>query len=112
MLLILLGALSLGIVIGWLVRFFLDRLRVFNVKALASIVSILVGGVVAHFLGADPFRVSVWAYPIGLLIGILVYPLISLLDKMRPNSGMRDTKKASAESVRSSKSLDSPAQRD
>jgi NhaP-type Na+/H+ or K+/H+ antiporter len=78
---ILIGALSLGITIGWVVRYFLARLEKYDMKALSAIVSILTGGAVAHFLGGDPFHVAVWMYPVGLLVGVLAYPLIAKLDR-------------------------------
>ena len=75
------GALCLGIVIGWLVRYFLNRLREYTVQSLASIVTILVGGTITKFLDSDPFSLGTRVYPIGLLIGILVYPLIASSDR-------------------------------
>ena len=83
MLIMVIGAFCLGVTIGWLVRFFLARLEKFDIKALAAVVSILVGGAVARFLGGDPFHVATWMYPIGLLVGVLAYPLIAKLDRPR-----------------------------
>jgi hypothetical protein len=80
-LLIISGALCLGIVIGWLVRYFLNRLREYTVQSLASIVAILVGGTITKFLDSDPFSLGTRVYPVGLLIGILVYPLIASSDR-------------------------------
>lgn len=44
MIITLAGSLSLGVTIGWIVRYFLARLTRFDVKALAAVVSILTGG--------------------------------------------------------------------
>jgi hypothetical protein len=64
----------LGVVLGWLVRFFLARLKQFNVKVLSSVASILCGGEIVRIL-PDPFQYAWWFYPVGLLIGILRIPL-------------------------------------
>lgn len=74
-----LGSLCLGVVLGWLVRYFLDRFKTFNTKVFGSVVSILCGGVVAKLL-PDPFGYWGWFYPVGLLLGVLLYPLISAFD--------------------------------
>ncbi|HCJ67087.1 MAG TPA: hypothetical protein DHV62_07135, partial [Elusimicrobia bacterium] len=60
------GSLSLGIVIGWLVRYFIRRFKSFTPKALGSVVSIIAGGAVIKFLEAD--KSVWWFYPIGLLM--------------------------------------------
>ena len=44
------GALCLGLVMGWLVRYFLDRFTQFNAKALGSVASVLAGGVILKLL--------------------------------------------------------------
>ncbi len=71
-----LGSLSLGIVVGWLVRFFLRRFRTFTPKTLGTVVTILVGGAVVRFLSAD--TLVWWWYPIGLLVGFVAYTLLAL----------------------------------
>jgi hypothetical protein len=72
-----LGACSLGIVIGWLVRYFIRRFTTFNPQVLSTLVSILVGGVVIRFLDGD--KTAWWFYPIGLLIGFIVYSVIAYM---------------------------------
>jgi hypothetical protein len=71
------GACCLGTVIGWLVRYFVGRFHSFTPKALASVVSVLLGGAVIGFLESD--RSIWWFYPIGLLAGFLLYTLLALL---------------------------------
>jgi urea transporter len=71
------GAVSLGIVIGWLVRFYIRRSQDFNTQTLKTLVSILVGGAVIRFLDAD--KTVWWFYPIGLLIGFIVYSVVAVL---------------------------------
>jgi hypothetical protein len=55
------GAICLGIVIGWLVRYFIRRFDKFNPQVLGSVISIVAGGAVVRFLEADP-KVW-WFYP-------------------------------------------------
>lgn len=71
-----LGSLSLGIVVGWLIRFFIRRFKSFTPKALTSIVSIIAGGATVKLLEAD--NTVLWFYPIGLLGGFLIYTMLAL----------------------------------
>jgi len=93
MIIVILGALCLGIVIGWLCRYFLNRLKVYTIQSMASIVTILIGGTVTKFLNSDPWSLGNYFYPVGLLIGVLAYPLISRSDgqqiPVRPNKTQR-----------------------
>lgn len=70
------GSLSLGIVVGWLVRYFIRRFKSFTPKALGSVVSLIVGGAITSFLEAD--KSVWWFYPIGLLVGFAAYTVIAL----------------------------------
>jgi NhaP-type Na+/H+ or K+/H+ antiporter len=92
----LIGSICLGIVMGWLVRYFLARFEQFNAKILGSVASVLCGGIVLRFLGNDLFY-AVTGYPIGLLIGVVAYPILSALDRLfhanDPNSRPRSTPK-------------------
>jgi len=77
-----LGSLCLGCVVAWLARYFLaqDRdakeheARSKDRLTLKVVVSVMMGGVVLKFLTFFSFQI--WAYCIGLLIGIVVYRLI------------------------------------
>ena len=71
------GSTSLGIVIGWLVRYFLFRFKKFDRNVLSSVVTILLGGVVLKFLSTD--KSVIWFYPIGLLIGFVVYTVTAVI---------------------------------
>ena len=85
-----LGAACLGIVLGWLVRYFLDRIEKLNMKMFASLVSVLCGGVVFKMF-PDPFGYAGWFYPMGLLVGILLYPLLKMFeDLLRKESAKGD----------------------
>jgi len=75
------GAICLGIVVGWLIRYFLERFKRFDAKVLGTIVGIIVGGVISKFLLSDPFLYSLNYYPVGLLIGILMYRLLTKFEK-------------------------------
>jgi uncharacterized membrane protein YfcA len=76
------GATSLGIVIGWLVRYFIRRFDKFGPMVLGSLVSIIFGGAAIKFLEADT---SVWwFYPIGLLLGFVIYHIVSVAHDRHP----------------------------
>ncbi len=69
------GAMCLGIVIGWLTRYFVFRFNSFKPMTLTAVISAIVGGTVVGFLGAD--KSVWWFYPIGLLIGFVVYAVVA-----------------------------------
>jgi hypothetical protein len=91
------GALSLGIVVGWLVRYFLRRFEKFTPQALGSVITIIVGGAVVKFLEVE--KTVWWFYPIGLLVGFILYSIIALWAigdskvYIRPNSDEAETGK-------------------
>ena len=68
------GVTCLGIVVGWLVRYFIRRFKSFGVGGLGSLLSIVVGGAVLKFLSVD--NVTIWYYPIGLFVGFVIYQVI------------------------------------
>lgn len=69
------GATALGIVIGWLVRYFIRRFDKFGPPVFGSVISIILGGAAIKFLEAD--RSVWWFYPIGLLLGFVIYQIIA-----------------------------------
>lgn len=71
------GALSLGIVVGWLVRYFIRRFKSFTPQALGFVISIIAGGAIIKFLEAD--KTVWWFYPIGLLLGFILYTIVAIL---------------------------------
>src|SRR5690349_6772044 len=74
------GSLCLGIVIGYLVRYFIRRFQKFTPAALTSVVSILVGGAVAKFFQtSDQAAWALWLYPVGLLLGFAIYTAVVLM---------------------------------
>ena len=73
------GATCLGIVIGWLVRYFLKRFKNYTPQILGSLISILFGGAILFFL--EKGKDAIWFYPIGLLIGFIVYSMVAYLVK-------------------------------
>jgi hypothetical protein len=75
------GCASLGIVIGWLVRFFLYRMKSFTPKALSSIVSIVAGGAAIRFLEHNSG--PVWWYTIGLLLGFIIYSVVGAIARTK-----------------------------
>ena len=80
------GATSLGVVIGWLVRYFIRRFDTFGPTILGSVISIALGGAVLKFLEAD--KSVWWFYPIGLLVGFIIYQIIVTLDDGSGSSGV------------------------
>ena len=79
------GATCLGIVIGWLVRYFIRRLNKFSPMVLGSLVSIVLGGAVIKFLEAD--KTVWWFYPIGLFLGFVIYHLVVVFSERSSPSG-------------------------
>jgi hypothetical protein len=86
------GSICLGIVLGWLTRYFLARFQQFNVKIFSSVVSVICGGVVIRMF-PDPYHYAGWFYPVGLLLGILLYPLISWGEHLRAKPASDDAQK-------------------
>lgn len=72
------GVTCLGIVIGWLVRYYILRFNTFNVETLASLISILLGAAIIKLFESDNKRLF-WFYPIGLLIGFVLYTVLVLI---------------------------------
>lgn len=70
------GSLSLGVVVGWLVRYFIRRFKNFTPQALSFVISIAAGGAAIKFLEAD--KTVWWFYPIGLLLGFVVYTIVAI----------------------------------
>ena len=75
------GAMSFGVVVGWLVRYFIRRFSAFTPKTLSAVISIVGGGTVVRFLAADVR--AVWLYSIGLLLGFIIYSLVAWLARRR-----------------------------
>ena len=89
-----LGSLSLGIVIGWLVRYFIRRFKRFTPATLTTVISIMAGGAAVKFLQAD--KTVLWFYPVGLLLGFCIYTVLALWALGLPRS--RASKQASERS--------------
>lgn len=74
------GIFSLGVFIGYLTWFFVRRLASFTTEALTAIVGVVVGGLVVNFLDDNVGDESgIWWYPIGLLVGFVIYSLLQWL---------------------------------
>lgn len=71
------GATALGIVVGWLVRYFIRRFTTWTPSILGSVITITLGGAAIKFLDND--KTVLWFYPIGLLIGFVIYQIIVML---------------------------------
>lgn len=72
-----LGAVCLGLVVGWMAGETFARLKPISVSALGAVVTVMVGtaviGLFRSFLGGDRlngYPPEVWLYPVGLLIGV------------------------------------------
>jgi uncharacterized membrane protein YfcA len=79
------GATCLGIVIGWLVRYFIRRFRTFGPMVMGSVISIILGGAVIKFLEAD--KSVWWYYPIGLFLGFVIYHVLVIVHTRPPRDG-------------------------
>jgi hypothetical protein len=78
------GSTCLGVVVGFLVRFFIRRFDSFGATALGSVITIILGGAVIKFLETD--KSVWWFYPIGLLVGFIAYQIIVMVI-MKPKNG-------------------------
>lgn len=95
------GAISLGIVVGWLIRYFLLRFEKFNSQVLGSTLSLLTGGVVIGFFGiVDPEQDVIWFYPIGVLVGFVIYSVTARLSGAPSKGSMYYVKKDTGSKTR------------
>jgi hypothetical protein len=83
------GSLSLGFFIAYLVWYFVTRFPAgqFTAAGLTSVVAVVAGGVVEVFLDVGGGSVSApshWWYPIGLIVGFVVYELAYIVVHRRP----------------------------
>ncbi len=73
------GALSLGITIGFLVRIFIIRFENPTPKGFATVISVLVGSGIIKFLSTHTD--AIWYYSIGLLVGVIaIYPILAYIE--------------------------------
>ncbi len=70
------GATCLGIVVGLLIRYFIRRFKRFTPQVFGSLLSIVLGGTTIRLLSGD--QQIVWFYPIGLLLGFILYTLFDI----------------------------------
>jgi len=80
------GALFLGIFVGWLTRYFLFRLRSFTIQGLSGVVAVVSGAGVLRLLGTH--TEAVWLYPVGLVVGAVVYSVGACLGGAPPEGGI------------------------
>lgn len=75
------GVACLGIIMGWLVRYFIRRLKKFGPVTLGAIVIVILGtGVAVRTMGGVD-RNNWWYYPIGLFFGVVIYEVVALFNK-------------------------------
>jgi len=70
------GTLCVGIVVMYFVKLYHSRMKEFDIKTLGSVLGMLFGGVVLSFINRD--SASYWYYPIGLLVGLIIYIVLAL----------------------------------
>ena len=70
------GAICLGIAVGYFVKWFLKRLTSYTIQGLGLILTMVFGGAIVNFLKND--ATVFWYYPIGLCIGITLYIILAL----------------------------------
>lgn len=77
-----LGALSLGVVFGWTMRYFLMRLEKFTSNELAIVIATLIGttvlAVFRPFGGGKDLPEEFFYYPVGLAIGFFAATIWNL----------------------------------
>ena len=69
-----LGVTCLGVFVGWLLRYVIRRFEKFTVRIFGSLLGVILGGAIVKFLSVD--STTIWYYPVGLLLGVLLYQLI------------------------------------
>lgn len=79
--LVLAGAISLGLLIGSMVRAVFRQMTTLNAKALGSLISVMIGaGVLGLFHAISgsgtPLPQEVYTYPVGLLLGYVITALL------------------------------------
>jgi hypothetical protein len=67
------GIISTGIVVMAIIIFFLPRLQLYTLEGLGALVTIIFGGVVVKFITDRSDKGYAWNYPIGLLLGIVLF---------------------------------------
>jgi hypothetical protein len=75
------GAVALGIFLGYLTWYFVVRFKEYSASALASVVGVFAGGTVVAFLGAQSISTSdvLGWYAIGLFLGFVVYSVVAII---------------------------------
>ena len=75
------GAMSLGILVGALVGWFVSEAEKWDQKALSAAVTILGGSGVPLLLNAfaNPMPREVWLYPSGALLGFVIATVVELV---------------------------------
>jgi hypothetical protein len=79
------GVFCLGVFVACLAWFFIVRFRTYGAGALSAIITVVFGAVVLAFIEADAAgRGDRWWYPIGLLIGSVLFVILHRLQPPRP----------------------------
>ena len=76
----------LGVIVGWLVRTFVQRSKTLTVKAITSLASLAAGGVVvgaASWGAKTTAGDAVYVYPIGALLAIVVLGLLDMDEDLK-----------------------------
>ncbi len=71
------GSLSYGVVIGWLTMYYLRKVEKKTIAGFGTIISVIAGGGVLKLF--EKLAETWWLYPIGLILGIIVYITVALL---------------------------------
>lgn len=87
---IILGSTCMGIAMGWLVRYLLERIMAFDVKALGAVVPIIIGAVMLGFFqlvgGVHGITREFFFYPVGLILGVFIPSLLAASDGQPPSN--------------------------
>lgn len=78
---VILGVFCMGGFVGILVGYYVNESKVMSLKVLNGVVWVVAGGAILtllKFLDAGGLSIALWCYPIGLLGGFLISPLIDI----------------------------------
>jgi hypothetical protein len=83
------GSVALGVFIAYLTWYFVSRYEKFTSEGLSAAVTVVAGGVVIAFLDAglktEDIRPDAhWWYPIGLLVGFVVFEVLYFIVNRKP----------------------------
>lgn len=77
------GTVCLGVFLGYMAWYFVTRVAEKPIDSFAAVAGVLFGGVVLTFMGGATADARTW-YPIGLLIGAVLYGIAYWIKHKEP----------------------------